>query len=387
MQRQVSRSQLEEANTNRACTVTDSSLPPTAMVGGLEEGVSSSGHVGPMPFKDLAGVQEQDDEQDMSTPREDDEYAGIISALPSATNRFRGLCQYQGAWMLHRTVAGVISVQRRFVPRPGGGDVLLASPPKCGTTWVKALSFATMARAAYPPSAGDHPLLRLNPHDCVPSMEDLFGAGREAQMEVLPSPRLMHTHMHHPLLPPSLAHNPDCKIVYVCREPKDMMVSLWHFTKAIVTSGGRTYSFSDVLEWTCEGKSPYGPFWDHLLGYWRASKATPERVLFLKYEEMLADQVGTIRELARFLGVPFTTAEEAAGLPLDIAKLCSIDTMRGLDANKTGKSWQFFKFPNESFFRKGVVGDWVNHMTPEMARKVDAIVEEKLRGSGLTFTS
>jgi hypothetical protein len=166
-----------------------------------------------------------------------------------------------------------------------------------------------------------------------------------------------------------------------------MMVSLWHFTKAVVTSGGRTYSFSDALEWTCEGKSPYGPFWDHLLGYWRASKATPERVLFLKYEEMLADQVGTIRELARFLGVPFTAAEEAAGLPLDITKLCSIDTMRGLDANKTGKSGQFFKFPNESFFRKGVVGDWVNHMTPEMARKVDAIVEEKLRGSGLTFTS
>ncbi|KAM0894879.1 hypothetical protein ACQ4PT_024186 [Festuca glaucescens] len=320
----------------------------------------------------------------MFSPLEDDEHAGIISALPQG-NQFMGLRQYQGMWMHHRTVSAVIKFQRRFTPRPsgGGGDVLLATPPKCGTTWVKALSFATMARTAYPPSGGDHLLLRLNPHECVPSMEGLFEAGKEAQLAALPSPRLMQ----HALLPPSLAHNPDCKIVYVCREPKDMMVSLWHFTKAIVTSGGRTYPFSDALEWTCEGKSPHGPFWDHLLGYWRASKATPERVLFLKYEEMLADQVGTTRELARFLGVPFTAAEEAAGLPLDIAKLCSIDTMRGLDANKTGKSGQFFKFPNESFFRKGVVGDWVNHMTPEMAREVDAIVEEKLRGSGLTFTS
>ncbi|KAM0877338.1 hypothetical protein ACQ4PT_035568 [Festuca glaucescens] len=381
MQRQVSRSQPQPtASKHLPCTVTDR-LPRTAMVGGVEEGV-----VGPVPFKDLAVVQDEDDGQDMFSPREDDEYAGIISALPSATYQFRGLRQYQGVWMLHRTVSGVISVQRRFTPRPGGGDVLLATQPKCGTTWVKALSFATMARAAYPPS-GDHPLLRLNPHECVPSMEGLFGAGQEAQLEVLPSPRLMHTHMHHALLPPSLAHNPDCKIVYVCREPKDMMVSLWHFTKGVMTTGGRTYPFSDALEWTCEGKSPYGPFWDHLLGYWRASKASPDRVLFLKYEEMLADQVGTARELARFLGVPFTAAEEAAGLPLDIAKLCSIDTMRGLEANKTGKSGQFVKFPNESFFRKGVVGDWVNHMTPEMARNVDAVVEEKLRGSGLTFTS
>ncbi|KAM0895507.1 hypothetical protein ACQ4PT_023776 [Festuca glaucescens] len=351
----------------------------------LEQGASSL--VGPVPFKDVAVVGDEDDGQDFVPPREDEEYADIISALPSPTYPRMWLRQYQGVWMRQRTVAGVISVQRRFTPRPGGADVLLATPPKCGTTWLKALSFATMARAAYPPGAGDHPLLRLNPHECVPSMEGLFGAGQEAKLEALPSPRLLHTHMHHSLLPPSLAHNPDCKIIYVCREPKDMLVSLWHFTKGIMTAGGGAFPFSDVLERACEGKSAYGPFWDHFLGYWRASKASPERVLFLRYEEMLADPVGAVREVARFVGVPFTAADEAAGSPLHVAKLCSIDTMRALEANKTGKSGQFIKFPNESFFRKGVVGDWVNDMTPEMARQVDSIVEEKLRGSGLTFTS
>jgi hypothetical protein len=71
---------------------------------------------------------------------------------------------------------------------------------------------------------------------------------------------------------------------------------------------------------------------------------------------------------------------------VDIVKLCSIETMRGLRANTTGASG-LFKFPHESFFRKGVAGDWANHMTPEMARRLDDIIEEKLRGSGLTFTS
>ncbi|KAM0895705.1 hypothetical protein ACQ4PT_023662 [Festuca glaucescens] len=101
---------------------------------------------------------------------------------------------------------------------------------------------------------------------------------------------------------------------------------------------------------------------------------------------MLVDPVSTVRELARFLGVPFSAAEEAAELPIEICELCSIDTMRGLQGNKTGSNGEF-NFAHQSFFRKGIVGDWVNHMTPEMAHRMDTTVEEKLRGSGLTFTS
>jgi len=163
-----------------------------------------------------------------------------------------------------------------------------------------------------------------------------------------------------------------------------MLVSMWHFIRS---GGASDFPFSVLFELACQGQNMYGPIWDHLLGYWTASRASPDRVLFLRYEEMLADPTGTVRELARFLGVAFTAAEEAAGSPAAIAEMCSIDTLRGLDVNKAGETGLFFKWPHESFFRKGVVGDWRNHMTPEMARRIDAIVEDKLRGSGLTFTS
>ncbi|KAM3280022.1 hypothetical protein ACQJBY_047052 [Aegilops geniculata] len=148
--------------------------------------------VGPVPFKDVNG----DDDQMIARPD-------------------LRLQLYQDVWLFNDLVPGFIAVQQRFIPRPG--DVLLASPPKCGTTWLKALSFATMARTAYPLSDADHPLLRLNPHECVTFMEALFNAGQEAKLEELPSPRLLHTHMHHSMLPPSIADNPDCKIVFVCR--------------------------------------------------------------------------------------------------------------------------------------------------------------------------
>jgi hypothetical protein len=44
-----------------------------------------------------------------------------------------------------------------------------------------------------------------------------------------------------------------------------------------------------------------------------------------------------------------------------------------------------FTISNDLYFRKGEVGDWASHMTPDMARRLDAVVEEKLRGSGLSF--
>jgi hypothetical protein len=174
-------------------------------------GPGGSCPIGPAPFKDVVGEAAEDEH---ITPPE--EYGDIISTLPSI-NYLGGWVHYyyQGCWVLQQRIPGVLSFQRRFTPR--SGDVLLASPHKCGTTWLKALSFATMARAAYPPNAAEHPLLRLNPHECVPLLDDLFSAGQQDKLEALPSPRLMNTHMHHSQLPSSVADNTACKIVYVCR--------------------------------------------------------------------------------------------------------------------------------------------------------------------------
>uniref|UniRef100_A0ACD5XRJ2 Uncharacterized protein n=1 Tax=Avena sativa TaxID=4498 RepID=A0ACD5XRJ2_AVESA len=337
--------------------------------------------VGPVPFEDVGGGGGED--HIVAVPPPEDEYADIVSAMPSTTMIGFPLLRYQGSWLLKTWVTGVLSVQRRFAPRPD--DVLLASLPKCGTTWLKSLAFSTMARAAYPPSAADHPLLRLNPHQCVPFLDDLFSSGEATKaVEALPSPRLMNTHMHHSLLPPSVTAG-KCKIVYVCRDPKDGLVSMWYFAKSIMPAGS-TYTFSDMFEHACHGETPNGPIWDNILSYWRASRAHPDKVLFLRYEEMLLDPGHAVTNLARFLGVPFTAAEEAEGTSADIVELCSFKAMKVLPANNTG-TFTMLGFPHRSLFRKGVAGDWVDHMTPEMARRFDGIVHEKLRGSGLTFAA
>uniref|UniRef100_A0A0E0FB46 Sulfotransferase n=1 Tax=Oryza meridionalis TaxID=40149 RepID=A0A0E0FB46_9ORYZ len=329
------------------------------------------GATGPVPFKDVIG----DAMAQRSSP-EEEEYAGVVSSLPSYPKlRLR---HYQGMWLMEYTLPGIMAIQRSFVPRRHG-DVVLASPGKCGTTWLKALAFAVLARGAYSPTSDRHPLLRLNPHDCVPFMEGAIAEGWGGKIDDLPSPRLMSTHMQHAALPKSIADEPGCKVVYICREPKDILVSAWHFFRIIEPD----LSFQEVFEAACDGKFLTGAIWDHIIGYWNACKANPEKVLFLVYEDLLRDPANIVRKLADFLGQPFSSTEEEAGLVTDIVRLCSFENLKSLEVNKMGEA--SFAFPNASYFRKGKAGDWKIHMTPEMVECFDTIVKEKMHGSGLVF--
>ncbi|CAL5011039.1 unnamed protein product [Urochloa decumbens] len=108
--------------------------------------------------------------------------------------------------------------------------------------------------------------------------------------------------------------------------------------------------------------------------------------------DVLRDPVGNVRKLAQFVRQPFSPTEEEAGVAMDTVRLCNFDTLRNLGVNKaaagsssSSPSPSSSPFANDSYFRKGEDGDWANHVTPDMARRLDAVVEEKLRGSGLSF--
>ena len=120
-----------------------------------------------------------------------------------------------------------------------------------------------------------------------------------------------------------------------------------------------------------------------MLGYWKESLERPQKVLFLKYEDLKDNPILHMKRLAEFIGVPFSIEEEKEGLIEEISRLCSINNLRELDVNKTGKFGSHFE--NKAFFRKGEVGDWVNYLTPEMVERLDKVIQEKMDGFGLTF--
>lgn len=133
----------------------------------------------------------------------------------------------------------------------------------------------------------------------------------------------------------------------------------------------------------CRGVIGYGPFWDNVLGYWKESLKRPQKVLFLMYEDLKEDIIFQMKRLAEFMSLPFSLEEESEGVIEDISRLCNFNNMRELAANKTGKSYR--QFENKTFFRRGEVGDWINHFTPDMVERLNKVIEEKLGGSGLAF--
>ncbi|KAL2892681.1 Cytosolic sulfotransferase 1 [Bienertia sinuspersici] len=127
-------------------------------------------------------------------------------------------------------------------------------------------------------------------------------------------------------------------------------------------------SLEDFFEDCYEGRIPY---------------ENPSHVLFLKYEDLKDDAVFYLKRLAEFVGMPFSLQEESEGVINKIIELCSINNLKDLKVNKNGVLNKFFD--KNTFFRKGEVGDWTNFFTKSEVLKMNKLMEEKLRATGLSF--
>ena len=292
--------------------------------------------------------------------------------------------EYQGFWYASvGSVEGAIWMQQNFKPRHD--DILLVTLPKSGTTWFKPLLFSVMNRTQYP-LFSTHPLLNTSPHDLVPFLELYLHQNIPFPDPYSPHPpQLFQTHLPFTSLSQYVMES-RCRIVYVCRNPKDVFVSLFCFLEKLRDERMKPISLEKALELFCKGISLYGPFWDHVLGYWKASLESPERVMFLRYEDMKRESSFHLKRLAEFMGCPFSTEEEKQGLVNEILEMCSFENLRNLEVNKTGRLiTNSSQVENHRFFRKGEVGDWKRHLTDEMVEGIDKLIDQKLAGSGLAF--
>lgn len=210
-----------------------------------------------------------------------------------------------GWYMALPVMVSSMVAQRSFEARHT--DVLLATIPKSGTTWVKALLYAAAHRTEDRSSVLGQ-LASHNAHELVPFLEiRVYIKDQIPDLSSLPMPRLFATHIPAGSLPPSVVSS-GSKVVYLCRDPKDCFVSLWHFTNKLAPWG-----IDEALDRFCNGVTPFGPFWEHALGYWRLHVERPTQVFFLTYEELSADTLGQLRRIADFIGRPFTPQELEAG--------------------------------------------------------------------------
>lgn len=311
---------------------------------------------------------------------EDDEIDEImLSTLPKDTSGSMSL--YKGCWYYTTQNLHLMLAKHKHI-QALDSDIVLASLPKSGTTWLKALIFCIVHRNKI--SLEESPLLTTHPQDLVPCLDfDIYQ--NLNLLNKLPHPRIFSTHVHYPLLPNSIK-NSKCHIVYICRNPLDQFVSYWHFAHKVrmkVNEEPPLSSMQQDFERFCEGVSAFGPFWDNVVSYWKVCVEKSDKILFMKYEDLIKkDIVCEIKKLAKFLGYSFSKEEEKQGLIDEIIKFCSLENLKKLDVNSIGLR---SGVPCAAYFRKGEVGDYINYLTPSMADRLQNLVEQKLAGSGLDF--
>ncbi|KAB1225440.1 Cytosolic sulfotransferase 5 [Morella rubra] len=287
------------------------------------------------------------------------------------------LRQRDGFWYRPRHLEAAVACYSRFEARDD--DVILASAMKTGSTWLKALCFSIMQRHCGGDGEKNEDLLAVHhPAFYVQTLEvQVYTANPPPDLSGMQSPRLFHTHLPYSALPESIKKS-KCKTVYITRNPKDTFVSMWHFFNTRRTPEQGPYPLEDAFESFCNGVFHYGPFFDHVLQYWNQSLKMPHKILFLKYEDLQRNPKDQVKRLASFLGKPFADGEEVE----ELIRKCSLERLKNLEVNKKGVD-PWVGMPNSAFFRKGVVGDWENVLTPEMNDRLDQITCMKLKGSGL----
>ncbi|CAA9999767.1 unnamed protein product [Nesidiocoris tenuis] len=196
-------------------------------------------------------------------------------------------------------------------------DVWICTFPRSGTTLMQELIWMVVNDCDY--EAGKRGLWERSPffEVCLffhPETQEKFireNAGNPGNQDYIrgmatpayeyldesESPRIIKTHFPPSLLPFDLETN-QSKVIYVARNPKDVVISYYHLLKLWRTSD-YVNTFEQFATQFMDGLVPWAPFWSHVQEGWE--RKDQDNYLFLFYEDIVKDMKGTIEKVAEFL--------------------------------------------------------------------------------------
>lgn len=246
-------------------------------------------------------------------------------------------------------------------------DVFIVGHPRSGTTWLQEITWQIFNDGKISAEPIGHRVLFFD--------EAKYPNTTQPDIMTQPSPRLMKTHMPYHAIPKGTTDASRCKYIYVARNPKDVAVPFYNFDQKMAPLTGYSGPFEFFAKMFMEGKTYWGSWVEHVLGWWEHRE--DDNVLFLKYEDLKKDLFSLVHLIADFLGK--SLSKEVVNR---IAKQCTFDEM----VNNAAAYWmmtQDNKLPN--FLRKGQVGGWKEYFTPELSAKFESDILHKLEGTGLHF--
>ncbi|KAM9803717.1 sulfotransferase 6B1 [Neosynchiropus ocellatus] len=234
-------------------------------------------------------------------------------------------------------------------------DVLLVAYPKCGFNWMVGVLNKLVSEATGVTREGQRPPLI-----------EFFGPEVVKSLDQAPSPRILGTHLHPDNIPQDFFKK-KTKILVVFRNPKDTLVSYYHFSNnnpALPSQAWDSF-YSDFMS----GDVPWGSYFDHAVAW--DKKMDDPNVLFVTYEELKKSLTEGIAQISDFFGLGLTAAQ--------VQKVSEESTFSAMKRNAASTHHAMANV----IFRKGEVGDWKNHFSSEQNEKLEEVMAKELAGTRL----
>lgn len=260
---------------------------------------------------------------------------------------------------LHVAIDYVRLMALDYTARPD--DVFVVTYPRSGTTWLQMIMYQLTT---------DGSMDFGHIAEVCPWFERVAISKRN--LDALPSPRVFKSHLPYIWIPKRL-----CRYIYVARNGKDVAVSFYHFYKSHFRYRG---TFSDFFKLYMRGWVAWGSWFYHVSGWYRHRNAP--NVLFLRYEDLVADLEGSLRKIIEFcdLKIPEERMPE-------ILRRCSFAFMKEHE-NKFDYATEWLLeqgMTPSTFIRKGKVGDWPSYFSQEEQARFDAKCAKSVGKLGLSF--
>lgn len=249
-----------------------------------------------------------------------------------------------------------------FRPRPT--DIFITPAGKSGTTWLQQIAHGLR-------TGGSMDFVEITAVTPWPAVAQMLGWDLEA--EQVANPRLYKSHDTYDEI------NKGARYIVAVRHPLAAQVSAYRFFEGWLFEPGSIGLEEFVAyRWPRETAGERG-WWRHFSSWWE-QRENPN-VLLLCYEDMVADHPGTVRRVARFMGladddpaIDIATRQSTREFMLAHANQFDDSYMRAAAERRAG-------VPPRGQSFKVTTGDNSPdryHITPAMSALVDAIWQEQI---------
>ncbi|KAF8787307.1 sulfotransferase 1B1-like isoform X1 [Argiope bruennichi] len=251
---------------------------------------------------------------------------------------------------------------------PRDGDIIIASYPKTGTTWLQYTLLQIVSKGESYPSFQDV-LEKISPFMEV--------TGPEA-IDNLTGLRMYKHHYRYDMV----KKNPKAKVLYIYRNPADTLISFYHFIQGVWE---KKIDFDEIFEGFITGNIEYGRYFEHVMSF--LDHKNDDNLLLISYEKLHANPKEGILRIAKFLGEEYYQSLSTDESLLEkIVERTSFDYMKknidvDLPHRKKNENASEGSEKEFTFFRKGVVGDGKKSLSPDQLRRLREVATEVMKDS------